>query len=366
MLSKYYLTANPFQKQEVTDISDFEEQPFIKTKTVKRFEIELQWAFPTGQPLFYNLVGARGIGKTATMVYLKKFIEKSKVDGKKFGVVYINRDFDRMSDDDSTIYKYIFNEYPDSIAKIKRGLKEYMDEFKHIFFLFDTQEIMTQSTLTNLAKFLEYIIRCHYGSIFITMNDDHYRKLQKITMIVGFGAKITTINLNDDFDGEFLYEVADRRLKKFRIKDYTGDPVYPFTIDSINEIARITSFTPRNFILGCNDCMRTATEMNKNVIDIELVNCALRQSYAENVIKERVKNEGEQIIFTNIIDTIKKDFNGIAPSMPELYKKLVSKGKYPLSYMTFFDWINKLEEFGLVKQERNFNTTRSNYVRLVV
>ena len=367
MISKFYLKDNPFRRQKVTDVTDFEAQPFVPTHTIELKRKEIEWAFTSDDPdLFYNFVGTKGTGKTSALLYLKNFIEKSKLNGDKMGIVFINQDFDKIRDDDISLHHFIYGTPISNIVVAKKEVRKFLDSYKHVYFFFDVSEIVTKPALTNLAKFLDYIIRNHYGSVFIAMNDEHFRILQKITTIVGYGAKITTINLNDDFNFEFLCEVTQKRLEKARVDGYGGDSLYPFSADALVEIARISSFIPRNFLVGCYNCLNRISDLNKNIIDFELVTYVMKQDFVDSILIEREKNNSEREVLKAIVDTIKTSFDGVAPTIPKLFTKLITLNKYPLSYPTLIARIKKLEEYGIVKQERNFTTTRSNYVKLIV
>jgi len=367
MISSFYLKDNPFRRQKVTDVNDFDAQPFVPTNTIKLKQKEIEWAFTSDDPeLFYNFVGTKGTGKTSALLYLKSFVEMAKTNGDKMGIVFINQDFDKIRDDDISLHHFIYGTPITNIVVAKKEVQKFLDSYKHVYFFFDVPEIVTKPALTNLSKFLDYIIRSHYGSIFIAMNDEHFRIIQKITMIIGHGAKITTINLNEDFNFDFLCEVTEKRLEKVRIDGYNGDPLYPFSVDALQEIARVSSFIPRNFLIGCYNCLNRISDLNKNIVDLELVNYVMKQDFIDSILTEREKNKSEKEVLKSIVDTIKTEFNGVAPTVPKLYTKLIFLNKYQLSYPTLLTRIKKLEEYGIVKQERNFTTTRSNYVKLIV
>jgi hypothetical protein len=366
-LQSYFLTSNPFHKKQVVDDEDFKDQPFIPTDLAKRFSLELKWGFPSGDRSFYSVIGKKGVGKTSFLLYLKEEIEKMKTDDKKPLVIYFNKGYDKISDDNYFILFYmLFGKFPDTRESPKEEVDNELKKYHHIYFLFDMpEEVIDAKEMRLFAKLLDFILRNHYGSILITMNQNHYIKLSKITNIVGESAKITTFNLMDDYNKDLMLEIAKQRIKISRENGYTGSEYFPFDYDSLSLIAKTSSYIPRNFIIGCNKCLFEAQRKNRKDISEQFVIDVLQPSFIEQIINNKVSDDAEKKLLLQIIDSIKKEFDGKVENATILYKELKKNGVYKPNYPTLVRRVNNLQEWGIVSLERNYKTPRGKSIEVI-
>jgi len=363
----YFLTNNPFHKKQVVDDDDFKNQPFIPTDLAKRFSLELKWGFPNGDRSFYSVIGKRGVGKTSFLLFLKKEINKLKTDGKIPLVIYFNKDYDKIvADNYYTLFYMLFGKLPQTRDPPKKEVEEELKKYHHVYFLFDMPEEITDAKeMRMFAKLIDFILRNHYGSILITMNQTHYIKLCKITNIVGESAKITTCNLMNDYNSELMIDIAKQRIKISREEGYNGSDYFPFDYDSLSLIAKTSRFIPRNFIIGCNKCLFEAERKNKKNITEQFVIDVLQPLFIEDIIKNRVSDDAEKKLLLQIINCIKKEFDGKVENGRTLYDELKKMGIYKPNYPTLIRRLNSLQEWGIITLERNFKTPRGKTIRVV-
>ena len=366
----YNLLGNPFYEKQVTDIEDFKTQPFIPTELAKKFKKELEWSFPTSNYfIYYSILGKKGVGKTSILLFLKNVIETAKMNGRKVKVIYMNRYYEKISDDKYFIlHKLLFDEFPKSRHSVENVVKKELKKYYHTYFIFDMpEEVMDNKILREFARFLDFIIRERLGSIFVGMNQSHFAKLDKITNIFGIDGKVTTCDISEDYDEELMLEIAKRRIALFREREYSGYCLYPFTEDALRLIAKWSSFIPRNFLIGCNTCLlRTNGEQ---IIETSSVENILKPSFANQLIESKVNDTAERKTYMKIYDCIKKDFGSSCEDRTTLLNKLnenEGNNEYVFCLSTLSIKINKMEEWGVLEVYKNFKTPRGQRIRLLI
>jgi hypothetical protein len=368
MLPQHHLKGNPFIKKQVVDEHDFGFQPFVPTRIVENLEIEIKNAIPFAEPSFHSLLGNRGTGKTSSLIFLKNEIENiAKESGKNILVIFINKDYDKMIGDKYFfIYYLLFQRLPSSPKNIELEVEAEVKKYYLIYFLFDIPEdVGDLKELREFAKFLDFINRNHYGSIFVSMNQSHYDKLQKVTNIIGEDAKITTHNLERFYDSELMLKIASIRLKRFRNNGKITNEYHPFTFESLQMIAKHSNFNPRNFIVGCGFSLVESEKQKVDIIDDEFITRVLAPSFARQIIENKTEDLGEREFFMMIYDYIKNKMNGEADDMKEVYNKMKEGEFFSISYPSFIDILRKLHEWNIIRVERNFNKPKGKRVVIV-
>jgi hypothetical protein len=308
-----------------------------------------------------------GAGKTSAMLFIKHYIEEyAKELGKKILVVYVNKDFDRLISSFFILNHILTGNFLNtkSESEAEEITKEEIKKYHHIFFLFDIPEDVSE--FREFGKFLDFILRNHFGSIYVSMNYNHFKKITEVTNIIGTDSKITTYNLERDFNEDLMIKIAESRLKVYREENYNGDTLFPFTFKAIQQIANFSHFNPRNFIVGCNTCLFKASEQNIQIIDKEFVEKILIPVFAVQIIDNHITDNNEKKIYMAIYDCLKNDFSGKCDDMQKLSEKLNGKNVVNLSYTRIIDRLKKMHEWNIVSLQKNFLTPRGKSIEVIV
>jgi hypothetical protein len=354
----------------VNDEYDFDSQPFIPTQTVETICGEIDYTLQFKEEFFESLLGDRGTGKTSSLVYFKNYIEKhSKKNNKKTLVVYVNEDFDKLFGNFFTINRLLTGSFLNikNENEAEKNTKEEIEKYYSVYFLFDIPEDVSDlKEFKEFGKLLDFILRNHCGSIIISMNRNHYNKLCSVTNIVGVDAKITTRDVEKDFNENLMLKITLLRLKMFRENGYQDDNYFPFTIDALRLIANFSNNIPRNFLMACRTCLCEADKKDVNIIDENFVEKNLKITFATQIIESQVKDIGERRIYFVIYECLKNNFSSKCEDIQKLFTKLQEKETFPMSYPSLIHRIRKMNDWGILNTERNFKTPRGKSIEVIV
>jgi len=354
MFDNYGLKFNPFELKNVSDMSDFKKQPFLllRTQKILRTSIETNIMSEQNNPLYYVILGERGVGKTSTLFFLKEYIDE--IPDLTIMTRFVNNPWQISSYPalEKTIITDDFRPDTSSKKRLTRWL-----ENKKVFLFIDVVENATKDDLKALADGLQILLEFKQIRVVLSMNIIHYDRMFDITEILG---KYMVWRIQP-FSLEETKELIYSRLNFARIDE--RDDFYPFTDDAINKIYMVTKGIPRNILSACDMCLMHAVTNNIGLITEREVSNILKENYAEKVLAERVFNESKRKALLLLYNTIKNDFSGVIKKEGNLVKYM--HDKYGWSLVTTRNRLRMLQRLGLVEIRKSAKDMWTNIIRTV-
>jgi len=358
MMENFKLEFNPFELKNVSDSSDFKKQPFLLLDTQKMLKTALEMNLKSKQnnPIYYVVMGERGIGKTSTLFFLKENLDN--IPDPSIRTKFVNNPYTICNY--TTLCKTITSDENSISGNSKLSYKDYLERWlrdKKIFLFIDVVENATKEDLKALADGLQIILNLKQIRVILSMNTIHYDRMFDITEILG---KYMVWRLRP-FDLEETKKLILSRLNFARTEKI--DDLYPFTERAVMKIHTVSKGIPRNIVSACDMCLTHAVTHDLKEINEYEATKVLRENYAQKILNERVFNDSKRKMLLLLYETIKNEFNGVIKKEENLIKYM--HNKHGWSRVSTKNRLRMLERLGLVEIRKSAKDMWTNIIRTV-
>lgn len=331
---------NPFNDFGITNYEQFQLYPFLVFGTLDSIKNRIQQqikqikgGYNFGDRLI--ILGERGIGKTSTLFFIKRMLEKEDIKVELFS---------RLPEDSHHLQVLTTNVIGNSELKegfkIKQSLNEMTNE--PIYFLIDFPDTVEAKSFKSFLNFL-WILMTHKNynkiNLIFSMNKGHYDKSYSYSQTLGKFVKLSLERLNY----EETKEIIISRLKQ--IEEELGDKENFFPEEVLEMIFRYSKGIPRNVISACGLLF---DNINGKEVTKKFAENILKDKYMDQVINDRVEDLGLKKIYKEMTLILEEKFNGIAKSQGEYVKEVM--GVCDIGRNSVLKRINDLVKFGIFNQ----------------
>jgi hypothetical protein len=322
----YGLKTNPFLSQSLIREKDFDERIFVETKIQQQLISYFVFGYKPEKPIWLVIHGERGIGKTTSLLWVKRDIERNGKGDEE--VTYINslphlkaQDYDSLKSTDAP--HFLLYDFPDKWTK----------------------EQLDFSMLT-----LNRLLQLDQVSLFLAMNTSTYGKSFHFSDVLG---KFAVLKM-PEFSLEETKEMMMLRLAVSRKDDFKALwDFYPFQENAIPLIFRKAKGIPRRIITICSQLLNYGIKEQIESIDGEFVKQELRVSdWADDILNEKVADPSKRKLLNLLLQAIDERFDGFVRQQQLLTKYM--NEKYGWSHIKTKKLLDQLAQKGLrIIEERS-------------
>lgn len=332
------LKYNPFHDAGITNYEQFSLYPFLifgALETInnrvqqKITEIKEGYNFPER----LILLGDRGIGKTSTLFFIKRELDRAGIRAELF-----SRLFDCPEQIEELSKKVVAGEGT-SHPLIERP-KFYEMIAKPIYFLVDFPDAVDAKTFRKFLEFLwSLFTHKNYNKInlIFAMNKSHYTK--------AFDYGDETLGKFQSLRLEKLNDQEARDLICSRLEKAEGKTDEIFEEEVLEVIFSYSKGIPRNIVSAC--CLLVDNSNSKKITK-KSAEKVLKERYLDQVINDRVEDLDLKRIYRQMTKILEDDFKGSANSQEDYVKKVM--GVCNIGRNSALSRINDLIKFGIFNQ----------------
>lgn len=291
------LKYNPFHDSGITNFEQFSLYPFLIFGTLESIRnrinqqiTQIKDGYAFGDRLI--LLGDRGIGKTSTLFFIKKELDKKGVKTALFSRLV----------EDAEHFKIISGEPLFEASK------------EPIYILIDFPDTVEVKSFKRFLEFLwSLLTHPNYNKInlIFSMNKSHYDKSFSYSETFG---KFATLRL-EKLDNPEARELIASRLEK---AGATIEEI--FDEDVLEVIFNYSKGIPRNIISAC--CLLLDNSNGKK-INKKFTEKVLKERYLDQVINDRVEDLDLKRVYKQMVKVLEDDFKGSAQSQEDYVKKVM-------------------------------------------
>ena len=311
---------NPFGDSGIINIEQFKKYPFLFFGVQKWMDTHIkQKTYQITQKLSsgdrFILIGDKGGGKTSTLFFIKEQLEKQN-----FKVFYLTR---------------LINDFEHFELMTLEKINEVFNEPMYI--LIDFPDTIEPSTYKKFLLFLwELITNRNQENInlIFSMNHTHFNKSFSYSEIFGKFIKFQF----DRWDEEETRKLMESRLNLVnkKLEDIMTEEAFLETYNNTKGIPR--NIISAGFILY--------QEYNGKPIGKTKSNKIYKEKLNLQIINDRVKDQCQRREFTQIIEIIQNDFDGIVSHREKLNEMI--NDKLGIGRTTIIKRLESLERFGII------------------
>lgn len=314
------LNFNCFSSYSTTDYNQFKKFPFLETQTISRLtnkihsQIRDNFIFPER----LLILGETGAGKTSALFYIHDLLKNSH----KCNSILLPNLFSDAED-----FELLTGENLNKISEPVYILIDFPDTTSGIIF----------------KKFLDYLWRLitHKNSqkisLIFALNVSHYSHSFNFSEILG---KFDKFRL-ERMTLEETEKLVRARLLMAGNKDYFEEEVYHL-------IFKFSKGIPRNIICASKNLVEEFFD-KPQIGEIEASNL-LKIGYVDQIIRDRIDDPVNRILYKKVIDTITNDFHGFVEKQIELVNTISDQTK--VGKNKIMKVISDLERFGIINLSR--------------
>lgn len=316
------LKYNPFHDSGITNFEQFNLYPFLIFGTLESIRnrisqqiTQIKDGYAFGDRLI--ILGDRGIGKTSTLFFIKKELDKQGIRTELFSRLI----------EDADHFKVISGEHLFEVSK------------NSIYILIDFPDTVEAKSFKRFLEFLwSLLTHKNYNKInlIFTMNKSHYDKSFSYSETLG---KFVTLRL------EKLNNQEARELIASRLEKAEGKIEDIFDEEVLEVIFSYSKGIPRNIISAC--CLLLDNSNGKK-INKKFTEKVLKERYLDQVINDRVEDLDLKRIYKQMVKLLEDDFKGSAKSQEDYVKKVME-----VCYIgrnSALTRVNELVKFGVFNQ----------------
>lgn len=306
------LPYNPFHDVGITNYEQFKLYPFLVFGTLESIKnrVEEQVNQIRNNHFFGErmiILGDRGIGKTSSLFFIKDMLEESEID-----VYYFTRLFEDQETINARIREFVEKKLGEGRANLV--VKEKINSLfkKPCYILVDFPDSLDLGVFKRFLIYLwDLMTRKEYNKInlIFSMNKSHFDKSFAYSEVFG---KFMTLRL-DKFTLDETEKVIESRLKK--VNSSTREV---FEGDIVGIIYNYSKGIPRNIISACSLLMSNS---NGSAITKEKAEDILKERYYEQVLNDRIEDLELRLIYKQMINVLKVNFQGVAQSQEDYVRK---------------------------------------------
>lgn len=331
---------NPFNDFGITNYEQFKLYPFLIFGTLDSIKNRVQQqirqikdGYNFGDRLI--ILGERGIGKTSTLFFIKKMLEKEDVAVELFS---------RLPEDEQHFQVLTTKIMGDPQATSRIETKQTISKLSSepIYLLVDFPDTIESRGFKLFLNFLwTLMIHKNYNKInlIFSMNKSHYDKSFSYSQILG---KFLTMRL-ERLNYQETKELIMSRLKKF--EEELGNEGNLFPEDVLEIIFRYSKGIPRNVISACGLLF---DNINGNEVTKKFTEGILKDKYVDQVINDRVEDLALKKIYKEMTLVLEEKFEGTAESQGEYVKEVMER--CGIGRNSVLKRIEDLVKFGIFNQ----------------
>jgi len=338
-MGKWQLTDNPFSRKSVLREEDYQSELTIITSEMQSLLNRFDWGFDPKNSLHEILIGDRGCGKTTDLLTIKHHIDLEKMDDIK--TVYLN-DYIVLPTDTDKLFgeSYMMNSDEEALI-LKRGR---IGSARHYFVFIDMPDEYKKDPMLKTIRAISTLFLLSNVHLYIAFNHENFVKADALSQTLG---KITHRYMSPFQVSETL-TLVEKRLAYYRVDDYQGDALYPFTPDVINYVHDRCKGNPRNLLSYLSIALDNLKPSDSDIIDADLFESMFTSgNYRKEILRDKIGNPLQYQLFETLLEEIEGEpFNGIVESQKDITDYMGVNHKW--SHVTTTKRLKRLVKYGLL------------------